>query len=166
MHRTYFRSGPLPDRAFSGHVTVSLPVNKAPLGRIFRNFRLRMRITYFRTGHVTDATSGHVTDVTSGHVTDVTSGHVTDVTSGHVTSGSTTAQHHRKYDFVHTHILLTTEDDERKPFSCVWLCSDNFSVAMLKSMKRRVISLWIIFYTCNSGKVLFHAIILKFNIYL
>ena len=32
---------------------------KAPLGRIWRNSRLRMRITYFRTGHVTDVTSGH-----------------------------------------------------------------------------------------------------------
>ena len=40
---------------------------KAPLGRILRNFRLRMRRTYFRTGHVTGVTSGHVTDVTSGH---------------------------------------------------------------------------------------------------
>jgi hypothetical protein len=69
-------------------------------GSLCGNFRLHMRRTYFRTGHVTDVTSGHVT-------------------SGHVTSGSTTAQHHRKYDFVHTHILLTTEDDERKPFSCV-----------------------------------------------
>jgi hypothetical protein len=56
-------------------------VKKFPLWRILRNFRLHMRRTYFRTGHVTDVTSGHVT-------------------SGHVTSGSTTAQHHRKYDFV------------------------------------------------------------------
>jgi hypothetical protein len=39
-----------PDRASSGHVTLSLPVKKAPLGRILRKFRLRMRIAYFRTG--------------------------------------------------------------------------------------------------------------------
>jgi hypothetical protein len=62
---------------------------KAPLGRIWHNFRLRMRRTYFQTGHVTDVTSGHVTDITSGHVT----------------SGST-SQHLRKCDFVRTHILL------------------------------------------------------------
>jgi hypothetical protein len=64
----------LPVMASSGHVTLSLPVKNTPLGRILRNFILRMRRTYFRTGHVTDVTSGHVTDVTSG---------------------STTAQHHR-----------------------------------------------------------------------
>jgi hypothetical protein len=58
MRRTYFRSGPLPDRASSGHVTSG---EKAPLGRILCNFRLHMR-----SGH---ATSGHVTDITSGHVT-------------------------------------------------------------------------------------------------
>jgi hypothetical protein len=34
-----------PDRTSSGHVTLSLPVKKAPLGRILRNFRLRMRRT-------------------------------------------------------------------------------------------------------------------------
>ena len=45
---------------------------KATLGRILRNFRLCMRRTYFRTGHVTDVTSGHVTNGTSGRVT---SGH-------------------------------------------------------------------------------------------
>ena len=45
--------------------------------------------------------------VTSGDVTDVTSCYVTDVTFGHVTSGSTTAQHHRKYDLSCAHILLT-----------------------------------------------------------
>ena len=32
-----------PDRAPSGYVTLSLPVKKAPLGRILRNVRLRMR---------------------------------------------------------------------------------------------------------------------------
>ena len=42
---------------------------KAPLGWILRNFRLRMRRTYFRTWHVTDVTSGLVTGVISGHVT-------------------------------------------------------------------------------------------------
>ena len=42
---------------------------KAPLRWILRNFRLRMRRTYFRTGHVTDVTSGLVTGVISGHVT-------------------------------------------------------------------------------------------------
>ena len=71
----------LPVRAPSGHVTLPLPVKKAPLGRIWRNFRLRMRRTYFMTGHVTDVTFGHVNNGTSGHVTNVT--------SGHVTSGST-----------------------------------------------------------------------------
>ena len=59
----------LPVRTASGHATLSLPVKKTPLGRILRNFMLRMRRTYFRTGHVTDVSSGHVTDVTSGHVT-------------------------------------------------------------------------------------------------
>jgi hypothetical protein len=54
------------DRASSSHVTVTSG-QKTPLGRIWRNFRLRMRRTYFRTGHVTDATSGRVTHVTSGH---------------------------------------------------------------------------------------------------
>jgi hypothetical protein len=34
---------------------------KTPLGWILRNFRLRMRRAYFRTGHVTDVSSGHVT---------------------------------------------------------------------------------------------------------
>ena len=82
MRRTYFRSGPLPDRASSSHVTDVTSGEKAPLSRIWCNFRLRMRITYFRTGHVTY------------------------VTSGHVTSGSIPAQHHRKYGFVRAHILL------------------------------------------------------------
>ena len=48
MHRTYFWSWPLPDRASSGHVTLSLAIKKAPLGRIWLRFRLRMRRTYFR----------------------------------------------------------------------------------------------------------------------
>jgi hypothetical protein len=61
-----FRSGqlldrPLPDSASSGNVTFSLPVKKPPLGRIWRNFRLRMRRTYFRTVHMTDVTSGIMT---------------------------------------------------------------------------------------------------------
>ena len=64
---------------------------KVPLGRIWRNFRLRMRRTYFRTWHVTDVTLGYVTDITSGHVT----------------SGSTPSQHPLKYGFVRTHILRT-----------------------------------------------------------
>ena len=38
-----------PNRACSGHVTLSLPVKRAPLGRILRNSRLGMRRTYFRT---------------------------------------------------------------------------------------------------------------------
>jgi hypothetical protein len=50
----------------SGHVTSG---QKAPLGRILRNFRCCMHKTYFRTGHVTNVTSSHVTDVTFGHVT-------------------------------------------------------------------------------------------------
>jgi hypothetical protein len=49
MRRTYclFRSH---DFVTSGQ--------KTPLGQILRNFWLRMRRTYFRTGHVTDVTSG------------------------------------------------------------------------------------------------------------
>jgi len=47
---------------YSGHVTLSLTVKRPPLVRIWRNFRLRMRITYFRT--MTNITSGHDT---SGH---------------------------------------------------------------------------------------------------
>jgi hypothetical protein len=57
MHRTYFRSGSLPV-TWLPDVTSG---ENAPLGRILRNFRLRMRITYFRTGHVTNVTSSHVT---------------------------------------------------------------------------------------------------------
>ena len=83
MCRTYFRSGPLPDRASYSHVTGVTSVQNTLLGWIWGNFRLCMRRTYFRT----------ITNVTSGHMTDVTSGHVT---SGHVTSGST-SQHLRKY---------------------------------------------------------------------
>jgi hypothetical protein len=49
-----------PDRTSSGHVTLSLPVKKAPLGRILRNFGLRMCRTYFRTGPL-PVTFGHVT---------------------------------------------------------------------------------------------------------
>jgi hypothetical protein len=62
----------------TGHVTDVTSCQKALLGRIWRNFRLRMRRTYFQIGHLTDVTSGHVTDVTSGHVA-----------SGHVISGCT-----------------------------------------------------------------------------
>ena len=51
------------------HVTLSLPVKSPPLGRIWCNFRLRMRRTYFRTMHMTYVTSGHVTDVISGYMT-------------------------------------------------------------------------------------------------
>ena len=69
MRRTCFRSGPLPNRDSSGHVTWSLPVKKVPLVRILCNFRLRMRRTYLRTGQVNDVISGHMTYVTSGHVT-------------------------------------------------------------------------------------------------
>ena len=39
-----------PDRTSSGHLTLSLPVKKAPLRRILRNFGLHMCRTYFRTG--------------------------------------------------------------------------------------------------------------------
>ena len=67
----------LPCRTCSGHVISGSHVTdvtsceKTPLGRTLRNFRLRMRRTYFRTGpqsrdfrHMTDVTFGHVT---SGH---------------------------------------------------------------------------------------------------
>jgi hypothetical protein len=50
MCRTYFRLGPLPDRASSSHVTDVTSGQKALLGRILRNFQLCMRRTYFRTG--------------------------------------------------------------------------------------------------------------------
>jgi hypothetical protein len=79
----------LPDRDSSGHVTWSLPVKKAPLGRLLCDFRLRMRITYLRTGQVNGVTSGHMTYVTSGHVT----------------SGSA-SQNLRKCGLSCTHILL------------------------------------------------------------
>jgi hypothetical protein len=49
MRRTYFRSGPLPDRASSSHVTVTSG-QKPLLRRIWGNFRLRMCRIYFRTG--------------------------------------------------------------------------------------------------------------------
>jgi hypothetical protein len=59
-----------PGRTSSGHVTLSLPVKKAPLGQIVRNFRLSMRRTHFRTWPLPVTwllvTSGHVTSVTSG----------------------------------------------------------------------------------------------------
>ena len=71
MRRTYFRSGSLPDRASSGHVTDVTSGQKALLGRIWRNFRLRMRRTYFRTWSlpVTWLTSLPVTWLTSLPVT-------------------------------------------------------------------------------------------------
>jgi hypothetical protein len=88
----------------------------APLWRIWCNFWLRMRIIYFRTGHVTDVTSDHVTDITSGRVANATSGHMTDVTSGHVTSGhvtsGSTSQHLRNCDLSCPHILLMSLPDE------------------------------------------------------
>ena len=70
MRITYFWSGPLPDMASSSHVTGVTSGQKALLGWIWRNFRLRMHRRYFRT--MTNVISDHVTDVTSGHVT---SGH-------------------------------------------------------------------------------------------
>jgi hypothetical protein len=79
MRRIYFRTE---------HVTYVTSGQKAPLGQIWRNFRLRMRRIYFRTEHVTYVTSGHMT-------------------SGHVTSGSTTSQHHLKCGLSCAHILLT-----------------------------------------------------------
>ena len=38
-------------RDSSGHVTSVISGEKAPLGRMLCNFRLRMLITHFRTGH-------------------------------------------------------------------------------------------------------------------
>ena len=55
----------LPDRASSGYVTNVTSGQKAPLGRILRNFRLSMRRTYFRSLPYS-ASSGFVT---SGHIT-------------------------------------------------------------------------------------------------
>jgi hypothetical protein len=46
IRRSYCRSGPLPDRASSGHVTDVTSGQKATLRRILRNFRLHMRRTY------------------------------------------------------------------------------------------------------------------------
>ena len=88
MRRAYFRSGPLPVRATSGQglfrsrdfVTSG---QIAPLGRIWHNFWLRMRITYFRKSHdyryflwkgLTKADIAQLPDkAASGHVTNVTS---------------------------------------------------------------------------------------------
>ena len=56
----HFWTWPLPDSGSSGHVTLTSG-QKAPLGRIWRNFRLRMRRTYFRTVHMTDVTYVHMT---------------------------------------------------------------------------------------------------------
>ena len=55
----------LPDRSSSDHVTNVTSGQKAPLGRILRNFRLSMRRTYFRS--LPDRASSGL--VTSGHVT-------------------------------------------------------------------------------------------------
>ena len=106
----------LPVRATSGQGLFRLrdfvtSGQKAPLWRIWRHFRLRMRRTYFRTGPLPDkASSSHVTlslpvkrlyqggyVATSGCAcAEHTSryGHLTDVTSGHVTSGCSTASLH------------------------------------------------------------------------
>jgi hypothetical protein len=56
----------LPDRATSRQVLFRsrdfvTSGQKAILGRIWHNFRLRMPRTYFRRGHLTYVTSGHVT---------------------------------------------------------------------------------------------------------
>jgi hypothetical protein len=95
MRRTYFRLGPLPDRASSGHLTDVISGQKA---------LTRVDMAQLPVIHAQNILPDRVT---SCHVTAVTSGHVTTVISGHVTSGSTTAQHHRKYDLSCAHILLT-----------------------------------------------------------
>jgi hypothetical protein len=74
MRRTYFRSGPLPDRTSSDHVTLSLPVKRPT----------RAAIVQLPVAHAQNI-------LPNMHVTGVTSGHVIDVTFGHVTSGSSTA---------------------------------------------------------------------------
>ena len=81
MRRTYFRSGPLLDRATSGQGLFRSRDfrSKGPIRADMAQNLLPDRVT-----------SCHVTDVTSGHVT---SGHVT---SGHMTSGSTISLHHLK----------------------------------------------------------------------
>ena len=100
MRRTYFRLGPLPDRASFGHVTDVTSGQKA----LTRIDMAQLPVAHAQNILPDRVTSCRVTAVTSGHVTTVTYGHVT---SGHVTSGSTTAQHHRKYDLCCAHILLT-----------------------------------------------------------
>jgi hypothetical protein len=79
----------------SSHVTDVTSGQKTLLGQIWCNFRLRMRRTYFRTGHVTD------------------------VTTGHVTSGSTPSQHPLKYGLSCPHILLVYHLDHspQRPLS-------------------------------------------------
>ena len=85
MRRTYFRSGPLPDRVSSSHVTLSLPIKRPT----------RANMAQLPVAHAHNI----LPDM-------ATSGHMTDVTSGHVTSGRTTSQHHLKCGFVRAHILL------------------------------------------------------------
>ena len=64
MRRTYFQSGPLPDRASSSHVTLSLPA-KGPT----RADIAQLPVAHAQNILPDSVTSGHVTDVTFGHVT-------------------------------------------------------------------------------------------------
>ena len=60
-----------PDRASSGHVNLSIPVKKAPLGRILRNFRLCMCMHNILPNK---ATSGHFLSLPVKHAHGITSG--------------------------------------------------------------------------------------------
>ena len=95
------------------HVTLDDVISdqKIPLGRILRNFRLRMRRTYFRTGPLL---------VTSCQVTDFSSGHVT---SGHAQWSDPPQMRF----FVRTHILLTTDGRWRTTDDGRWTTSDGKS---------------------------------------
>jgi hypothetical protein len=102
MRRTYFRSGPLLDRAPSGQ---SL-------------FRSRDFVIDFVTSGQKDLTRADMAQLPVVHAQNILQDrardlchfrHVTNVTSGHVTSGSTPSQHPLKYDLSCTPILLTVD---------------------------------------------------------
>ena len=153
--RTYFRLGPLPDMGYSGHVTLSLPVKRPPLGRIWRNFRLRMRRRYFRT--MTEVTFGHVTHVTSGHVT---SGHFRSyamVRSPANVILSVPIYYYRQRSIVIIILDLIKVTKNRKPFPAKWwivvknlsYIGDEFHyILQCNCLKKKENYIWVvIFYT-------------------
>jgi hypothetical protein len=60
-------------KKYGGKVT-RLPVEKGPLGWILRNFRLRMRRPYFRTGRFRSRYSRHFRSLPVKHAHGITSG--------------------------------------------------------------------------------------------